>query len=273
MPTAKVGDVALWYEDDDYADPWVNHETVFIQHGFGRNSNFFRAWVPWLARRFRVIRMDLRGHGASSDPGPGYRFTKQDFHQDLLGLLDTLRIDKVHYIGESIGGLIGATAAAQYPERFRSVTLISTPLRIPEDSQRLARSLGYDSTGDAILKLGMRQWWMTQRTATLELTGNAAMDDYFAAEFARTPAHIGHALTLMDDNVFDLEDCLPRITAPLLLLVAGNASKTPREAQADMLRRLPDGRMKVYEGAKHSMYHLTPDPLAQDTLAFIRGLG
>ena len=272
MPTAKVGNMSLHYQDHDFADPWTKHGTVFIQHGFGRNGNFFRAWVPWLARHYRVIRMDLRGHGGSSDPGPDYRFTRQDFHQDFLGLLDHLHIDRVHYIGESIGGLIGATAAAEYPERFSSLTLISTPLQVPPDSQRLATSLGYAGTGDAILKMGMKQWWMTQRTATKELTGNAAMDDYFADEFARTPAHIGNALTLMDNDIFGLEACLPRIAAPLLLMVPGDNLKTPRAAQEEMLGRVPNGRMKIYEGGKHSMYHLTPDRLAADALEFIRGV-
>lgn len=271
MPTAKVGDAVLYYQDDDFADPWVRHDAVFIQHGFGRNSNFFRAWVPWLSRHLRVIRMDLRGHAGSADPGPEYRFTDQGFHRDFLGLLDELRLDKVHYIGESLGGIIGATAAAQHPQRFRSLTLVSTPMQIPDNSRRLALSLGYSSWGDAILKLGMRQWWMTMRNSTGELTGNAAMDEYFAGEFARTPAHIGYALTLLPRSL-DLAEILAKIPIPTLLLVPGGGTKTPQEVQAEMARSIPNCRMKIYEGAKHSMYHLTPDPLAQDALAFIRSL-
>ena len=106
MPAVKAGDIDLFYQDDDFADPWVKHDTVFIQHGFGRNSNFFRGWVPWLARHYRVIRMDLRGHAGSGDPGPDYRFSADGFLRDFIGFLDVLKIDKVHYIGESLGGLI-----------------------------------------------------------------------------------------------------------------------------------------------------------------------
>ena len=269
MPSARVGDTVLWYEDDDFADPWRPHSTVFIQHGFGRNAEFFRAWVPWLARRFRVIRMDLRGHGGSADPGPDYRFSQAGFHADFLGLLDHLGIKAVHYIGESIGGLIGATAAARHPGRFHSLTLISTPLSIPNNSQQLAQSLGFADTGGAIMKLGMRQWWMAQRTSTGELTGNQAMDDYFADEFARTPAHIGRALALMEGGIFDIEASLRRISAPTLLLVPGASTKTPRADQERIAAQLPHGRMKIHENGKHSMYHLTPDVLAEETLAFI----
>ncbi len=83
MPTVRVGDIDLYYQDHDFADPWTEHETVFMGHGFGRNSNFFRGWVPWLAREYRVIRMDTRGCGRSGDPGPDYRFTVDDLLHDL----------------------------------------------------------------------------------------------------------------------------------------------------------------------------------------------
>ena len=271
MPTVKVGDIDLFYQDDDFADPWDKHETVFIQHGFGRNSNFFRGWVPWLARHYRVIRMDLRGHAGSGDPGPDYRFSAEGFLRDFIGFLDAMKIDKVHYIGESLGGLIGAMAAAQHPERFRSLTLISTPVSIPDNSARLALSLGYASWGECIMSIGMKQWWMTMRSSTGEITGDPAMDEHFATEFARTPAHIGAALTQLGP-IINIAEYVPHIKVPTLLMVPGGGGKTPQEAQEAMVKSMPNGRMKVYPGAKHSMYHLIPDQLAQDAFEFIRGL-
>ena len=112
---------------------------------------------------------------------------------------------------------------------------------------------------------------MTMRNSTGELTRNAAMDEYFAGEFARTPAHIGYALTLLPRSL-DLAEILAKIPIPTLLLVPGGGTKTPQEVQREMARSIPNCRMKIYEGAKHSMYHLTPDPLAQDALAFIRSI-
>src|SRR4030067_2517101 len=122
MPTVRVADVDLFYQADDFAAPGVQHDTVFIQHGYGRNSNFFRGWVPWLAREYRVVRMDLRGCGRSADPGPDYRYSLDGFLGDFIGFLNALEIDQVHYIGESLGGISGGAAAALYPQRFKSLT-------------------------------------------------------------------------------------------------------------------------------------------------------
>lgn len=268
MPTVPVGDTELFYQEDDFADPWVPHETVFLQHGFGRNSNFFRAWVPWLARQYRVIRMDLRGCGRSKDPGPDYQYTLEGFLNDFFGFLDALGIDRVHYLAESLGGIIGAAAAAERPERFKSLTLISTPVRVNENSRGIF-AVGYPSWQAALQTLGMKGWWMKAREATGELTGDPAQDEYWSNEFARTPAHVAIAISRAVPGV-TLADLLPRISVPTLMLSPSNSAHTSNEEQAEIARIVPGARQKVYPGANHSMYHLLPDRLAADTLAFLR---
>ena len=271
MPIVRVNDLDLFYQDDDFADPWIPHETVFIQHGFGRNGNFFRAWVPWFARQYRVTRMDLRGCGQSGDPGPDHRYSLDGFLADFTGFLEALQIDRVHYVGESLGGIIGAAAAARHPERFQSLTLISTPVRVNENS-RATFAVGYPSWQEALRSLGMKGWWMRAREATGELTGNPATDDYWASEFARTPVHVAVAISEAVPGV-SLADLLPQITVPTLILTPGGSAHTSRDEQAEIARLIPSAQQRVYEGANHSMYHLLPDLLSQDTLSFIRSVG
>ncbi len=66
MPRIRTGDFDCWYVEDCFADPWLTPETIVIQHGFGRNGEYWRPWVPALARHYRVIRRDMRAHGGSS---------------------------------------------------------------------------------------------------------------------------------------------------------------------------------------------------------------
>ena len=271
MPTVRVNEIDLFYQEDDFADPWIPHETVFIQHGFGRNGNFFRAWVPWFGRQYRVIRMDLRGCGRSGDPGPDYRYSLDGFLADFTGFLEALQVDRVHYVGESLGGIIGAAAAARHPERFQSLTLISTPVRVNENS-RATFAVGYPSWQEALRSVGMKGWWMRAREATGELTGNPAIDDYWSIEFARTPVHVAVAISEAVPGV-SLADLLPQITVPTLILTPGGSAHTSRDEQAEIARLIPSAQQRVYEGANHSMYHLLPDLLAQDTLSFIRSVG
>ena len=73
MPTADLpGDLSMYYEDDDFTDPWARPDTVILHHGNAKNARLWYAWVPLLARDFRVIRLDARGFGRSSVPAPGY---------------------------------------------------------------------------------------------------------------------------------------------------------------------------------------------------------
>jgi 3-oxoadipate enol-lactonase len=271
MPTVHVGDIDLFYQDDDFADPWAAHDTVFLQHGLGRNSNFWRAWVPWLARDYRVLRMDLRGFDRSGDPGPDYRYSAQGLLDDFVGFLDACEIERVHYIGESAGGIIGAAAAARYPERFRSLTLVSTPVRVKPEATGKVLALDFPSWQDAMLSLGMKEWWLRTRAALGELTGDPARDEYYADECARTPVHIVVAFSLFAPTV-SLATILPEIAAPTLMLTPGSSAHTSREEQDSIARSIPNVRQRVYEGAKHGMFYLMPDLLAQDTLAFLRSL-
>lgn len=268
MPTVRVNNIDLFYQEDNYSDPWLPAETVFIQHGFGRNGNFFRAWVPWLARQYRVIRMDLRGCGRSGDPGPDYQYSLDGFLADFTGFLDALGVDRVHYVAESLGGIIGAAAAARHPDRFRSLTLISTPVHVNENS-RQTFALGYPTWQEALRTLGMKGWWMRAREATGELTNDAAQDDYWSSEFARTPVHVAVAISQAVPGV-NIAEFLPEIRVPTLMLTPGASAHTSAEEQAEIGRLIPGAVQRVYPGANHSMYHLLPDMLAVDTVSFIR---
>ena len=117
MPSVRTGDFDCWYASDCFVDPWLEPETILIQHGFGRTGRYWNRWVPDLAKHYRVIRRDLRGHGGSTDTGPDY----------------------VHFVGESVGGPTDIALAVHHPERLRSLTIVSGVLRLGEPVQRLFR--------------------------------------------------------------------------------------------------------------------------------------
>ena len=75
-PTFQSGDgFEIAYYVDDFTDPWTKPETMLLLHAaMGSSQRWFR-WVPKLARRFRVVRMDLRGHGNSQKPAPDQPFS------------------------------------------------------------------------------------------------------------------------------------------------------------------------------------------------------
>ena len=124
MPFLKrKGKPSLHYRIDDFTDPWKNAPTVLLQHGFGRSSQFWTSWVPYLSRFYKVVRPDLRGLGLSPvEFNPATDITIENYIDDMTALLDALKLESVHYCGESFGGILGMVLAAG-----RGVTLLGIP--------------------------------------------------------------------------------------------------------------------------------------------------
>src|SRR4051794_14003373 len=109
---AQVGDLDIHYELVDYTEPWRKSlpDTFLLYHGYARNMSFWRSWVPLLSGHYRVLRMDARGCGQTHAPrAEAYSF--EQLAADAIGLMDTLGIERVHWVGESSGGIVGMTAA------------------------------------------------------------------------------------------------------------------------------------------------------------------
>jgi pimeloyl-ACP methyl ester carboxylesterase len=101
------------YIEDDFTDPWLPKETILIQHGFARHAAFWYHWVPILGRRYRIIRRDARGHGYSSAPSrdSSYSYSIDTICDEIIDTLDQIKVDKVHFLGESTSGMIGEILA------------------------------------------------------------------------------------------------------------------------------------------------------------------
>src|SRR3954449_6216710 len=118
---------------DDYLWPWQGSTPVVMMHGFARNARFWNRWVPPIAETRRVYRPDLLGVGESDQPPVNYRYTPEAIAAQVIAALDALGLERVHWIGESSGGIIGVLLAAVHPGRIASLVLCNTPGRISDE--------------------------------------------------------------------------------------------------------------------------------------------
>jgi 3-oxoadipate enol-lactonase len=267
VPSAQVNELALFFVDDGPASD-ADTDPILMLHGFARNGNFWADWVPVLSARHRVVRPDLRGCGASEDPGADYEFAVPDLVSDYIGLLDALEIERVHHIGESTGGIVGATAAAMHPDRFASLTLVSTPVTTLTSDPKV-KAPGASSPEESLATLGLEQWWLQSRAMTNDLFGDER-DEAIARDFARTPLHVALGMWRgMHKPDVSLAPHLPKLRTRTLILTPTGSSTMSVEQQEELVAAIPGARQRIYDGAPHGMYYLRGAELARDVLEFI----
>ena len=253
MPIANLpGDLVMYYEDDDYTDPWRIPETIVLHHGNAKSSRLWYAWVPLLARQYRVVRVDARGFGRSSVPPPDYDWSLSGFGTDLISLLDQLGVDKFHFIGETIGGTIGLQFAHDHPDRLHTVTACTSPYNFTASSS-------YGENRQLIIDQGIDAW--VDRTADQRLEpghSDPAHHDWYAQQMKNTePRVVVETLGYLATQ--DLTPILPQIQTPALVIVGANSSMNTADRAQSMADLLPNGRLAEIPGGTGYIQHSDPE--------------
>lgn len=261
------------YLIDDFADPWKDHETILIQHGFARHSAFWYHWIPVLSKHYRVVRRDARGHGYSSAPGKDYKYDIDIILDEIVDTLDQLDVKKVHYIGESTGGIWGEFLAARNPERLHSLAICSSPLYMPAAAQEML-AFGHKDWPAACRELGSRGWG----EAVLKvLGGDQAPDKEFLKwwlDQVSVPSGDGlgdHAVLLCDKS-FDARRIMNDIKVPMLMLTPGNSKLVNIDEQNQLRDAVEGARMEIVTGLGHEIYLDQAESCQQIYLEFLKNL-
>src|SRR5208337_4428176 len=125
---ARVNDVVIHYEIEGPGDAPL----VTLSHSLATSLELWDLQLPVLRGEYRILRFDTRGHGSSSAPAGPY--TMEMLAADVIGLLDRLGIRRTHFMGISMGGMIGQVLACRYPERIDKLVLCDTTGRVLADT-------------------------------------------------------------------------------------------------------------------------------------------
>ena len=271
MPRITANNCEMYYEIDDYTDPWLkDKDTIWLQHGVGRSSRFWYHWVPALARNYRVVRRDMRGHGLSADPGPNHTWTIDELLNDMKSFLDALELDRVHYLGESIGGILGIAFAAKWPERLKSLTVCSSPTAI-RPSARTALTGSERELGPELARLGGGGWVKILIEQKVISGKNPAHIEWVVSEWSKTPAHVLRGINRMLAKA-DITPLLPQVKVPTLVLAPSRSPLTPLNDQLTIRTSIPNARMAVIEGPGHEIYVDEPEECISAFLKFLKTL-
>jgi 3-oxoadipate enol-lactonase len=242
MPFIKAGGLSVHY---DLRGP-DGAEVVMFSNSLGTN---FHVWDPQaaaLSHRYRVLRYDKRGHGLTETPTEE-AYTIAQLAQDAAALLDALAIERIHFCGLSIGGMIGQKLAATAPGRVVSLTLCDTANRIGPPQLWNDRIAAIRAGGGvaAIAAGTLARWFTPGFLATHEEIGIG-----FAAMLARTPAagYIGCSLAIRDE---DLAAADALIRCPTLVVVGDQDFATPVASAQALAAAIRGARLEIVADAAH----------------------
>lgn len=240
---------------------------VMLSHSLASSLKMWEPQMEMLRSHYQVLRYDSRGHGQSEVTPPPY--TLELLAEDAIGLLDALGIQRVHWVGLSMGGMIGQAIGLLHPERLLSLCLCDTSAVVPEEMQPV-----WEERIESVRARGMR----SQFEATMErwftpayLQSNEPMLKLIQEEFLATPpeGYIGCASAIRRLNYLNRLD---EIDLPTFLLVGEEDPATPVTTSRAIHERIRNSEMVVLPSCRHLSNVEQAEAFNRHLLGFLKRL-
>ncbi len=260
MPKIKAEAITLYYEE------WGQGEPVLLLHGLGSSTQDWELQIAAFAERYRVIAVDLRGHGRSDKPRGPYSIPL--FAADIASFLQALKISSVHLIGISLGGMIAFQLALNAPELIKSLIIVnSVPkmiLQTFDDRYQLWRRM-------AITRLmGMRRMGQFLAPRLFPKPEQAEFRQQIAERWAQNDKRAYLAATKSFVG-WDITDRLDKITCPTLV-VSADEDYWPVSEKEAYTALIPNARLMVFADSRHATPIDQADKFNTAVLQFLDGL-
>ncbi len=231
MPILKAGEARIHYALEGQSGA----PTLVFSNSLGTNYSMWDPQETDFRKKLRVLRYDTRGHGLSSlPPGP---YSIEQLGKDVVALLDALDLDRVHFCGLSMGGMIGTWLGVNAPERLNKLVLCNTAARIGTPEIWNARI-------EAVRKNGMKS------------VASAVVERWFSPAFRqKAPATISNTKKILEDmnpdgyaaccaavRDFDFREYLSRIRVPALVIAGALDPATPPADVRFLAHQIPGAR-------------------------------
>ncbi|MFN8343389.1 MAG: alpha/beta hydrolase [Spirosomataceae bacterium] len=259
---APVNGTRLYYEIAGQG------EALVLIHGLALDTRMWDAQWTAFAKHYKVIRYDVRGFGQSDRAHDPHNPT-----EDLLALLDYLKISKAHLAGLSMGGNIALNFAAKYPERVLKVVAADANIDGFTDYTRELNSMF-----DKIIGLASRQGWHDEEQAIwlrMPLMRLYAADDKALINLSEITADYNgdHFINPRINPYFGLpttQELLPNIKALTLVIVGEKDEKSILHIGQMLREKIPNAQQEIIKGAGHLSNMDKPKVFNKAVLQFLK---
>jgi 3-oxoadipate enol-lactonase len=264
MPTVKVGDINMHYEDYGKGEP------LLLIAGWGTDLTSWQFQIPEFSTKYRVIAFDNRGAGRTDAPDRPY--SMRMMADDAVGLLDALGIGGAHVLGISMGGCIAQEIAIKCPERTRSLILAATtasPGKCPLLMHTLAAWTAAMEEGVSPKTLARMQLPFVVTSRFFDQPEMIALwVDTVAANPCQPRAYACRRQTDASAEQ-DSRAQLNRITAPTLILAGKEDIMLPVRQSEELAAAIPGARLVVLDGGAHGFSIEISDRFNRAVLEFL----
>jgi 3-oxoadipate enol-lactonase len=222
MPFANLPDVRLCYESAGAERSPV----LVFSNGLGTNTHMWDGQIAAFSEHFRVLRYDIRGHGQSGyTTGP---YSIEQLSRDVVGLLDALHIDRVHFCGLSMGGMTGMWLGENATGRIRKLVLCNTAAKFDPEHMWNKRIGTVRSGGMKAVAGSVLERWLTPNFRSAH--PDEAQKVLAMLEGANPEGYAACCAAVRD---MDLRDRLKDIRVPSLIVGgAYDPAASPKDSQA-----------------------------------------
>ena len=234
--------IALYYEDYGTGDPLV------LLHGFGGSGQNWSPFIDALAEQYRLIVIDLPGHGHSSNPA--HAFTHRQAARDVFDLLDTLGIYRFSAMGISSGGMTLLHMATGQPNRIDSMVLVSATTHFPEQARAIMRRAAFGR--------------MPQPVEAMYRACATRGDE----QIRQLIGHFNALGDNRDDMAFTAAD-LSAITARTLVVHGDRDSFFPVEIPVSLYRAIANAALWIIPNGEHAPIFDAEVPFIEMALRFL----
>jgi 3-oxoadipate enol-lactonase len=265
LDDSRANGLRIWYETQGAGEP------VVLVGGLSSTVETWGRLADLLAARYRVIRPDNRGSGRTRlEPDAGDR-SMAAFAGDLARLLDGLRLERVHLVGASMGGMIVQQFAVTWPERLRSLTIAcshcggTTAVAAGEETVR--KLVAASSGGGEAVRRGLE---VVAHPESFTLRREAL--DYYQwtkETFPHSAEEIQRRLAAIAK--YDVAEAIRSIRVPTLVITGAQDILVPVENSRRIAERIPGARLALIEGGAHIFFLEQADAMARELIAHFEG--
>jgi pimeloyl-ACP methyl ester carboxylesterase len=263
MPTFQASpEASLHYLVDDFTEPWQTPPTIVLLHGNAESSQAWYGWVPLLARRFRVVRPDMRGYGASTPMPRDFKWSLDVIIDDYARLMDSLGVERFHLVGAKIGGIVARAFAARRPERVTTLTVVGSPPPLRRGAE------GIPALTREFETHGVEHWARRTMAGRLGDRFPAEGVEWWIKFMGRTPVStiVGFNAAI---NYSDIRADLPKIACPTLVITTEESGLASVEETRAWQQTIQNSELLVVPGNSFHVAASDAERCARATLDFI----